>query len=130
MPQLVKGGKWVFGWVLVGPDRQIKIPPAAFKEFKFQPGEAIIFTRGSRSSGGCGVGRREFINSNEVMPLRGFADGVMGESSQIVLPEALDVEPGERLLVVRGSRYALGLLKFGLIVEEARRHPELEVFAP
>ncbi len=128
MPQLAKGGKWVFGWVLVGPGRQIRIPPAAFKEFGFQPGEAIIFTRGSRSSGGCGVGRREVISSNSVMPLRGFADGVMGEEGLVVLPGELDVKPGERLLVVRGSRYALGLLRFGPIVDEARTHPDLEVF--
>ena len=130
MPQLAKGGKWVFGWVLVGTDKQVVIPPAAFVEFGFQPGEAIIFTRGSRSSGGCGIGRRKVISSNDVMPLRGFADGVMGESGRVVLPEALDVAPGERLLVVRGSRYALGLLKFGPIVEEAKKHLDLEVFTP
>jgi len=29
MPQLVKGGKWVFGWVIVGFQGELTIPPEA-----------------------------------------------------------------------------------------------------
>ena len=43
MPQITKGGKWVFGWVVVGQNRQIVIPPEAYAEYGFQPGEAVIF---------------------------------------------------------------------------------------
>jgi len=27
MPQLVKGRKWVFGWVVVGQQGEVRIPP-------------------------------------------------------------------------------------------------------
>jgi hypothetical protein len=27
MPRLVKGGKWVYGWVVVGPGLTLPIPP-------------------------------------------------------------------------------------------------------
>ena len=36
MPQLAKGGKWVFGWVLVGPHGEVTIPPEAWDEYGLQ----------------------------------------------------------------------------------------------
>jgi hypothetical protein len=29
MPRLVKGGKWTYGWALVGPEGEIVVPPKA-----------------------------------------------------------------------------------------------------
>jgi hypothetical protein len=52
-----------------------------------------------------------------------FGDG------RVVVPSGVDVEPGDRLLAVRGSRYGLGFIARGPIYEEASKHPELEVFA-
>jgi hypothetical protein len=45
------------------------------------------------------------------------------------LPSALGFQPGERLLVVRGSGLALGFVPRGPIYEEALRHTEIEVFS-
>ncbi len=59
MPQLTKGGKWVFGWCIVGPARDIQIPLATYTEYGFQLGESVIITCGSRRSGGFGVGSQE-----------------------------------------------------------------------
>jgi len=47
MPQLVKGGKWVFGWVIVGGHREITIPPESYTEYGFQAGKPVFFLRGS-----------------------------------------------------------------------------------
>jgi hypothetical protein len=47
MPSLTKGGKWVFGWVVVGQDRTIRIPPEAWEEYGFQAQDEVIFLRGS-----------------------------------------------------------------------------------
>jgi hypothetical protein len=47
MPQLAKGGKWVFGWVVVGKRRSITIPPDAYREHGFRPGDEVVFLRGS-----------------------------------------------------------------------------------
>jgi hypothetical protein len=61
MPQLTKGGKWVFGWCVVGLDGEIQIPPEAYIEYGFQPDETVVITLGSRHSGGywafCSAGR-------------------------------------------------------------------------
>ncbi len=61
MPQLVKGGKWVFGWVVVSPGNEIRIPPVAFAEYGFQAGETIFLTRGSDLRAGlASAGRKNW----------------------------------------------------------------------
>jgi len=55
VPRLTKGAKWTYGWVVVGPDGKITIPPPAWDEFGFQAGDEAIFTPGSRKSGGFAV---------------------------------------------------------------------------
>lgn len=128
MPQLAKGGKWVFGWVVLGQNYELCIPPEAYSEYGFQPGEAVAFIRGSRQSGGFGLGRRERL---ALSPIRSriLAEGTMGEQMQVILPKTLEIQPGEHLLVVRGSGLALSFLQQGPICDEAQHHPEVEVFA-
>jgi hypothetical protein len=36
MPRLVKGAKWVYGWVVIGPHGEVAIPPQAWCEFGFR----------------------------------------------------------------------------------------------
>ncbi len=127
MPQLEKGGKWVFGWVVVRAGKKITVPPGAYREYGFQPGDEIVFTRGSRRSGGFGVGRADKFPA--LLRKRMLAQGRMGKRGQVVLPPEVEAQAGDRLVVVRGSGYALGFLAQGPIYEVALKHPELEVFA-
>jgi hypothetical protein len=43
-------------------------------------------------------------------------------------PATVGVEPGDRLLAVRGSSRALGFVAHGPIYDEALKHPELACF--
>lgn len=43
MPRLLKGGKWVFGWTVVGPQRELTIPPEAQREYGFRVGSRVLF---------------------------------------------------------------------------------------
>lgn len=127
MPQMVKGGKWVFGWVVVGGRQEITIPPEAYAEYDFRTGEPVYFLRGSRRSGGFSIGRLEKLGKSKVpIRQRAFAQGKIGAGGQIVLPMEAGVQSGDRLLVVRGSGLALGFLTRGPIYEEALKHPEVE----
>ena len=128
MPQLEKGGKWVFGWVIVNQDLIFQVPPVAYDEYGFMTNQELAFTKGSRRSGGFGVGRLEILNSNEFMTKRIITKTTMGRNRQISLPVELGIKPETRLLAVRGSNYALGFLLQGPIVELALMHPEIEVF--
>jgi len=129
MPQLTKGGKWVFGWAVVGQQNDILIPPAAYSEYCFQAEEGVVFTRGSRRSGGFGLGKPENVLVS-VIRTRIIAQGRMGPQGRVTLFSGVDAKPGERFLVVRGSNRVLSFLQQGPIVEEALRHPDIEVFAP
>jgi hypothetical protein len=131
MPRLVKGAKWTFGWVVAGPEREIVIPPEAWAEYGFQAGDEAIFTPGSRKSGGFGIstpalmaeasGKMGGADLHELGRSR-FSDG------RVSVPPEVGVEPGDRLLTVRGSGYGLGFVARGPIYEEALKHAELEVF--
>ena len=41
MPQLVKGGKYVFGWSVIGEDGGVVIPGEAVLEYGFEPGDTV-----------------------------------------------------------------------------------------
>lgn len=153
MPQLVKGGKYVFGWSTVNDDGQIAIPPEAFSEYRFTSYQTGILIPGSKTSGGFGLTTLESLRNS---PLSGIlercpelatfqvAEGdavtcqgkvycwvtLQGNSFRIPREtlEHYGIRPGNALLVVRGSGIALGFIVRGPIVEEAKKHPEVERF--
>lgn len=131
MPRLVKGAKWTYGWVVVGPGGEVTIPPETWREFGFQAGDEAIFTPGSRKSGGFAVSTPTLMAeaSKKIggAALRELARGRF-EEGKVTVPPKVGVEAGDRLLTVRGSRYGLGFVVRGPIYEEALKHPELEVF--
>jgi hypothetical protein len=132
MPRLVKGAKWTFGWAVVGPEREIAVPPEAWREYGFRAGDEAIFTPGSAKSGGFGISTPALMAEAGAkmggVGLRELGRGRLGEG-RVVVPPGVGVEPGDRLLTVRGSRYGLAFVARGPIYEEALGHPELEVFA-
>ncbi|MBN1260311.1 MAG: hypothetical protein JXB35_06480 [Anaerolineae bacterium] len=131
MPQLAKGGKWVFGWVVVGEAGEIPIPPAAWAEYGFQVDDIAIFIRGSEHSGGFSISTPALwpphFSAWEGNP-RVLGVGVLNAVHRAVAPLDIDLKPGTRLLVVRGSGLALGFTAQGRIYALADTHPELERF--
>jgi hypothetical protein len=129
MPQLVKGGKWVFGWVLVGPQGAVTIPPEAWDEYAFQTEDEAIFVPGSRRSGGFGLSTPRLLEQmGRPLQEQVLARGHIAENRQVIVPPTIEIRPGDRLLAVRGSGKALSFVAEGPIYEEALQHPSLEVF--
>ena len=132
MPRLVKGGKWVYGWVIPGAGGNITIPPAARVDYRFRAGDELVFLPGSRRSGGFGLSSPQLITN--AFGGRGTMGQELGKTTidgegQVEMPPKLEVVPGSKLLAVRGSRYALGFVSRGPIYEEALKHiDELEHF--
>jgi hypothetical protein len=129
MPQLVKGGKWVYGWCVVGGKNDILIPPEAGSEYGFQAGEMVFITCGSRCSGGFGIARPDKLAGSK-LHRRYIGQTKIGVSGNVVLPPDVAVKPGEYLLAVRGSWLALGFVQRGPIIEEALVHDEIQVYLP
>jgi bifunctional DNA-binding transcriptional regulator/antitoxin component of YhaV-PrlF toxin-antitoxin module len=150
MPQLVKGGKYAYGWSKVGTEGRIVIPPEAANEYKFTDGPVIVIP-GSKRSGGFAVTTAERLKASR---LSGMVDNTplndcsvpegelvvinrkcccwvtLKEGTLTIPVETLSqygVNPGDVLLSVRGSGLALGFIVKGPIIEEARTHT-LDVF--
>lgn len=131
MPRLAKGGKWTFGWVIVGSEREIVIPPDAWDEYGFRVGDEAILMPGSKTSGGFGLSRPALLaeaREKSGAGLRELGRGRFGEG-RVVLPAEVGARPGERFLTVRGSGYGLGFAARGPIYQEACKHPELDEFS-
>jgi hypothetical protein len=131
MPRLVKGGKWVYGWVIVGTEWEITIPPTAWGEFDFRAGEEAVFTPGSRTSGGFAIGT-QLLMAEASDRLGGATLTIIGRrvfgEGQVMVPPGIGLQSGDKLLAVRGSRFGLGFVAQGPIYEEALKHTSLEVF--
>jgi bifunctional DNA-binding transcriptional regulator/antitoxin component of YhaV-PrlF toxin-antitoxin module len=128
MPQLAKGGKWVFGWVAVEDDSRITIPAEAYQEYGFQAGDEVVFLRGSRRSGGLAVGRVERVAAAAgglELQKRAVGRGEIEADRRVLLPTRIGISPGDRLLAVRGSGLALSFIARGPIYEEALKHTDL-----
>ena len=153
MPQLVKGGKNAFGWSEVSENGTIVIPPDAFSEYHFTDGEKLILISGSKTSGGFGLSKLEVIQKSELFTnLRSYPElteyrinegetvkiktkiycWVSVQNRNIKIPlktlQLYGIQKGDSLLTVRGSNLALGFIVRGPIIEEAKRHPELEMY--
>ena len=66
MPQLNKGGKFVFGLSVINPDLRIHIPPQALLEYDaLRDGKVIIFT-GSKITGGFCVTTYPLLSNSKL----------------------------------------------------------------
>ena len=155
MPQLVKGGKYIYGWTSIRTDRRIRIPAEAFLEYHFSVGDTIILMSGSKTSGGFSMNKPERLKASKIgQPLLSLIDHpeqshamLSSGSQQIVsggkvvsfitldddlsfrlpdeLIETLGLTVGSKLLAGRGSGLGLAFIARGRICEEALRHPGL-----
>lgn len=149
MPQIVKGGKYVYGWSKVGTNGKIVIPSEALPEYNLADSQNAILLPGSKRSGGFGLTTPALLRDS---PLAAVAlrlgefqipegevveiDGkpycwVRIQNGTITVPlktlARYQITPGDLLLSVRGSGIALGFPVRGPIIEEARTH-EIGVF--
>ncbi len=154
MPQLVKGGKFVYGLSRIGPEGDIVIPPQAMKEYRYAAGDRVIVMSGSRTSGGFGLTQKRLLEKSELKALVEALPGLM--SFQIAEAETIEnqgrrfcwtvikdkgyiniplktlaeygLKPEDRLAVGRGSYLSIAFIARGPILDEALKHPELELF--
>lgn len=150
MPQIVKGGKYVYGWSRVGDTGRIVIPHEAVEEYNLTICTEVILLPGSKRSGGFGLTTGELLYHS---PLAFIADTLLvdfhtegevieikrnpycwvqiHEESITVPVETLkryEISPGDYVLSVRSSNIAIGFPVKGPIINEAKNHAEIKVF--
>jgi hypothetical protein len=155
MPQLVKGGKYVFGWTVLRDDLRVRIPDETYDEYRFIKTDKLIILSGSKSSGGFSICSPVTISNykpgNNIFGLIGYikeSDSFTGERLEIVrsgkrliswtyldkekycvfskeLVTSLGLGIGRRLLVGRGSGMGPAFINKGIIYNEALKHKDL-----
>jgi hypothetical protein len=155
VPQLVKGGKYVFGWSPISEDGGIVIPPEAEQEYRLSPGKNAILISGSKTSGGFVITTKSLLEQsalrdnlieNPGLDSTPIEEGKTFEfkkrqvcrvkirkSSMIVLGrqqlEEYGIKPGDYLLSVRGSHVGVAMIVKGPLVEYAKKHPEIKIYS-
>jgi hypothetical protein len=153
-PQIVKGGKYVFGWSRVGKEGKIIIPKEAYDEYALSLDPEVTLFSGSKTSGGFGLSSirilknsriEEFIINFPSLINYELAEGEIiiikskkycwlkiNDDMSINLPEttldSFGIKKGDILLSGRGSYLAIAFITKGFIFNEAKRHPEVERF--
>jgi len=154
MPRLVKGGKHVYGWSEVGTAGNIAVPDEALEEYNLKTPCKAILLPGSKRSGGFALTTVALLKNSRLSAIldgnprragfqlrEGETITVAGKPSCwvklstngcIVVPlETLKeyrVNPGDLLLSVRGSRFALAFCVKGPLIDEAKKHSSLTLF--
>lgn len=155
MPQMNKGGKFIFGKSAVGRDGLVRIPPQAAEEYRIaSEGRACLFA-GSLSTGGFCVTRRGLLEPSRLGHILTENPGLLdyalprgafqkykgrwycwtdiSEAGAIMLTrsmmEFLELSPEDELLSIRSSDIAFTMGAKGPLLERARNYEgEIPVF--
>jgi len=147
MPQLAKGGKYVFGWSRVRATGRIVVPPDALAEYHMAEGENLLLLPGSHTSGGFVLGCYDRVRQSprgtvldrcpelrDLQVVEGEWKECAGKpycwvrlrNGAITLPLSTlaqyVIKAGDRLMVIRGSGLAIGFSVRGPLVAEAQKH--------
>lgn len=153
MPQLNKGGKFVFGFSVINPDLTIHIPPQALSEYDaVRDGKVIIFT-GSKITGGFCITTHSLLSNSKLSHIleecpalrdcqlsdgefiqykgRKYAWINIDKDGVIKLPQSmldvLELQSGMELLSIRSSDIAFTMGAKGPLLEKAYNfHGEIE----
>ena len=155
MPQMNKGGKFIFGKSLIREDRVLQFPSQAIHEYDITvDGKVYLFT-GSKSTGGFCVTRKGLLEPSKLGHIlednpalkdysadegefisykgRSYAwvnitnDGRISLTNEMM--SFLKIEPGMKLLSIRSSDIAFTMGAYGRLVEESMKHEdEIPVF--
>ena len=147
MPQMNKGGKFIFGISAVRPDGGVRFPAQAVKEYRIaDEGKIYLFT-GSKSTGGFSVTRQGLLLPSRLghilaetpellhyeapmgafLPYKGrfYCWTVISESGEIGLTEEmmkfLRLKPQMQLLSIRSSNIAFTMGAKGPLWEKVKR---------
>lgn len=148
MPQMNKGGKYIFGMSAIREDGSIQFPTQAVEEYRIaDEGKVYLFT-GSKSTGGFCVTRRGLLlpsklgkileetpllrdytaEQGKFIPYKGrsYCWTVITQSGQIILTAEmmnfLEIQPSMPLLSIRSSDIAFTMGAKGPLLEKAKNY--------
>ena len=155
MPQMNKGGKFIFGKSAVREDGSLQIPAQAIEEYRIASEKKVYLFTGSKSTGGFCVTRNGLLAPSKLGHIltendalrnytlrpgefirykgRSYCWTGISETGQIVLSremmDFLQIKPGMQLLSIRSSDIAFTMGAKGPLLERAENYRgEIPVF--
>lgn len=147
MPQLNKGGKFVFGICVLGEDLAVRLPPQALAEYAMAAESRVVLMSGSKSTGGFVVSTLGLLAPSKLghilralpalaagslepgvlLPYKGRLYGAapLAQGRILLAPghtKAFGLSPGARLLCIRSSDIAFTLGAKGPLWDRAGRY--------
>ncbi|BAK44749.1 hypothetical protein [Eggerthella sp. YY7918] len=155
MPQLNRGGKFIFGKSLIRDDLTVQLPVQAVEEYEIASEDRVYLFTGSKSTGGFCVTRKGLLQPSklghilsenpelrdylvaegEFVPYKGraycwtniSAGGVIRLTSDML--RFLELREGMELLVIRSSDIAFAMGAKGPLLDRAEAYSgEITVF--
>ena len=154
MPQMNKGGKYIFGWSVIRENGEFIFPPSAVKEYKLQGENFVYIVSGSKQTGGFCVMPAPLLSQSKLQHIlrenQSLADRSLPEGELISykgrkygwlilkkgtvhlsesLMRKLDIKIGDKLLAIRSSDIAFTLGAQGTLIQKAREYTgEIGIF--
>ena len=144
MPQMTKGGKYIFGWSKIGQNGELTFPTMAVKEYNLQEETYIYIVSGSKQTGGFCVMTepllshsklKNILEENPSLAKRSLREGelitykgrkygwlVLNKSAVYLsddLMKMLEIKVGDKLLAIRSSDIAFTMGVKGSLIEKA-----------
>ena len=134
MPQMNKGGKFIFGKSVLQETGRIQIPTQAIEEYHITVDKKVYLFTGSKSTGGFCVTRKGLLKPSKLGHIlvdnqykgRSYCWVDISETGQIMLTEEmmsfLDIRPNMQLLSIRSSDIAFTMGAKGPLLEKSESY--------
>lgn len=148
MPQLNKGGKFVFGLSIIGNHNEIQIPEQAIIEYSITKDDKIIIFTGAKATGGFCVTSHSLLSNSKLKHIlddcpalagcklqegsfirykgRGYSWLTISPTGVIRLPkqtiEYLNLSAGDTLMSIRSSDIAFTMGAKGPLMEKVHSY--------
>ena len=154
MPQMTKGGKYIFGWSKIGQNGELTFPTMAVKEYNLQKETYIYIVSGSKQTGGFCVMTepllshsklKNILEENPSLAKRSLREGELItykgrkygwlalNKSEVYLSDdlmkMLEIKAGDKLLAIRSSDIAFTMGFRGSLIDKANNfNGRIEMF--
>ncbi len=147
MPQMTKGGKYIFGWSEIGENGELIFPIMAVEEYKLKKEDYIYIISGSKQTGGFCVLTEPLLSNSKLKNILeenpNLADRSLREGELILykgrkyawltlkdnsihlsnqLMKDLEIKVGDRLLSIRSSNIAFTMGVRGSLIDKANKY--------
>ena len=89
MPQMNRGGKFIFGRSLVREDGTVRLPDQAVEEYGLTAGSRVYLFTGSKSTGGFCITRKDLLEPSKLVRFGGFKSKIVRRGSIVSQTEEI-----------------------------------------